>query len=114
MKLKDCRILFNWSSKKDSLKLIIEDIEIHEISFENGTYHTNRRHHERFTSDWGNANSYWKDVDIATVLIEYFVRGKVDFINEEVRNKFINELMKIDEVQEKIKWLDGSNENDDE
>jgi hypothetical protein len=98
MKIKDCRILWN---EDVELKKII-DIEIHEFIIENGGFR-NRFLHEKFSWDIGNASKTWGDWDLEKILIEFLCIRK--FSSEEVKQKFINQLRKLDVFEENYQFL---------
>ena len=98
MKIKDCRILWNESFNG------ISDIEIDEFIFENGGF-KNYRLHEKFTWDLGNSSSDWNEWNLEKILVEFFVFRK--FKSEEVKDKFIKQLKKLEEFEEVFKSLGG-------
>jgi len=99
MKLKDCRIL--WNIDKEDYNLI-SDIEIHYFVFEDGCF-PNAFLHEKFTFDLGNASKEWSLWNLEKILIEFFVIRK--FKSEEIKNKFIKQLRKLDEFENNYLWL---------
>ncbi len=106
MKIKDCRILWNEKFVEDLGVItgsVITDIEIHEFIFENGAF-KNSHLHKKFSHDLGNSSfDYWSNFNLEKILIEFFVLMK--FESEQVKEKFVNQLRKLDEFEDNYKWL---------
>lgn len=102
MKLKDCRIL--WNQEIGFNEALISDIEIHEFSKENGSYDQNKFYHKKFDFDYGNCHfDMWHEMNLSKIIIEFLIIRK--YSSEEIRNKFIKELHKLDEFKEEFNWL---------
>ena len=97
-----------WRYEKDDLGDKIADLIVAEFSTDEDEDHLKidpQHLYKIYNNDIGNCNDNWDQYTFGTVALLVF--GEQEFINKQVKEKAINELLKIKEFRDEFEKLFG-------